>query len=277
MKGKILLPEADYRDFFQKVKYALNLMGKLRGNVEKPSIPELLRLLFSALTFVLDHCSDPGLAPSVEAPLLIQAAVDMLEDTLHQEDYSTWKNLGVAWNKTRAEYPDSHSVPPYIPVFSDGWLPPPLPGLSAPAEQAPATSHRDGTNHAPPFSAPVLMQALYEFRGRNPQELTVQRGDVLKVLDQQKKWWLVQNSQGEKGYIPSNILEPPGQGHGAQDAMSEGPPILHPRSTPAEVTAWLKDKGFSQLYVVPLASPGASLSPWAPTASQTPWWLTHVT
>ncbi|XP_068774276.1 epidermal growth factor receptor kinase substrate 8-like protein 3 isoform X2 [Struthio camelus] len=247
IKGKNLPPEADYRDFFQKVKYALNLMGKLRGNVEKPSIPELLHLLFTTLSFVLGHCPNSSLAPSVESPLLIQAAVDLLEDTLHQQDYSTWKNLGIAWNKTRAEYPDGDSVPAYTPVFSDGWLPPSLaqPGLSPPAEPAPATSHRDGPNLVPPPFPPVLMQAMYEFRGRNAQELTVQKGDTLQVLDQRKKWYLVQNSQGEKGYIPSNILEPLGQ-----DSMSQGsPPSLHNSSTPAEVTAWLKDKGFSQITV----------------------------
>nr|XP_009670871.1 PREDICTED: epidermal growth factor receptor kinase substrate 8-like protein 3 [Struthio camelus australis] len=231
IKGKNLPPEADYRDFFQKVKYALNLMGKLRGNVEKPSIPELLHLLFTTLSFVLGHCPNSSLAPSVESPLLIQAAVDLLEDTLHQQDYSTWKNLGIAWNKTRAEYPDGDSVPAYTPVFSDGWLPPSLAQPNALL--------------LPSQGRPVLMQAMYEFRGRNAQELTVQKGDTLQVLDQRKKWYLVQNSQGEKGYIPSNILEPLGQ-----DSMSQGsPPSLHPGSTPAEVTAWLKDKGFSQITV----------------------------
>ncbi|XP_009460020.1 PREDICTED: epidermal growth factor receptor kinase substrate 8-like protein 3, partial [Nipponia nippon] len=86
---------------------------------------------------------------------------------------------------------------------------------------------------------PGLARALYEFRGRNPQELSVRMGDTLQVLDQRKKWWLVQDSQGEKGYVPSNILEPLGQ----------GPPNLHPNSSPAEVTAWLKDKGFSRVTV----------------------------
>ncbi|XP_062450776.1 epidermal growth factor receptor kinase substrate 8-like protein 3 [Rhea pennata] len=191
----------------------------------------------------------PGPLPQAEpgalrgGPAAHAGAVDLLEDTLHPQDYSTWKKLGTAWTKTRAEYPESHLVPLYTPVFSDGWLPPP-------AEREPAVSHRDSPDHAPPFSAPVLAQALYEFRGRNAQELTVWKGDVLQVLDQRKKWWLVENSQGEKGYVPSNILEPPGQGGEEQDAMSQdASPTLHPGSPPAEVTAWLKDRGFSRITV----------------------------
>lgn len=50
---------------------------------------------------VLDHCPSPSLAPAVESPLLLPETVELLEKTLHQEDYRTWKNLGIAWNQTR--------------------------------------------------------------------------------------------------------------------------------------------------------------------------------
>ncbi|NXG40094.1 ES8L3 protein, partial [Dromaius novaehollandiae] len=176
------------------------------------------------------------------------------------EDYNTWKSLGMAWTKIRAEYPNGDSVPTYIPVFSDGWLPPLLaqPGVPPAAERVspgptapPAgAGGRTGGHSGPlcpcrsPLSTPPLMQALYEFQGRNTQELTVQRGEMLQVLDQRKKWWLVQNSLGEKGYVPSNILEPLGQD---ATASQSSPPTLHLRSPPAEVTAWLQDKGFSRM------------------------------
>lgn len=115
------------------------------------------------VTQVLDNCPNHRLAPAVDAPLLIPEAVELLEKTLHPQEYSTWKMLGIAWNKTRwalglhhrgglraappgwghptlgaahppppslcfgrAEYPNSEQVPPYIPTFSDGWLPPPM-------------------------------------------------------------------------------------------------------------------------------------------------------
>ncbi|NXL40773.1 ES8L3 protein, partial [Glaucidium brasilianum] len=188
------------------------------------------------------------------------------------DDYGTWKSLGIAWNKTRAEYPNGELVPGYIPVFSDGWLPPPMeqgqPGgaqhLPPPASvsstrsphspfsplpaQSPVTGRRDNAGQEAPFPAQGQVRALYEFQGRNPQELSIRMGDTLQVLDQRRKWWLVQDNRGEKGYVPSNILEPLGQDSGGgHSASQDPPPKLHPNSSPAEVTAWLKAKGFSRM------------------------------
>ncbi|KAM9255483.1 epidermal growth factor receptor kinase substrate 8-like protein 3 [Cariama cristata] len=243
MKNKDALPpKEDYTDFFQKVKYALNLVGRTHRQMEEPNPSELLHLLFTTLSFVLDHCPDPALAPAVEAPLLVPEAVELLEKTLPQDAHSTWKTLGIAWNKTRAEHPNGERVPRYIPVFSDGWLPPPL-------EQSPVTSRRDNPGQAAPFPAQRLARALYDFQGRNPQELSIRMGDTLEVLDEQKKWWLVQDSRGEKGHVPSNILEPLGSDGGGHSTSQDSPPKLYPDSSPAEVTAWLKDKGFSRITV----------------------------
>lgn len=58
-------------------------------------------LLLHCLQQVLDHCPSPSLAPAVEAPLLVPETVELLEKTLHQNNYSTWKSLGMAWNKSR--------------------------------------------------------------------------------------------------------------------------------------------------------------------------------
>ncbi|NWX67260.1 ES8L3 protein, partial [Promerops cafer] len=187
------------------------------------------------------------------------------------DDYRVWKSLGTAWNKSRAEYPNSALVPAYNPVFSDGWLPPVMkqerpgglqdtpppasvspthlrhPSLSLPPAQPPATGRRDNPSQVSPLPAQGLVRALYDFQARNSQELSVRKGDTLQVLDQQRKWWLVQDEWGDRGYVPGNILEPvPEPGH---SAGQDRPPTLQPNSSPAEVTAWLVDKGFSRITV----------------------------
>ncbi|KAM9481696.1 epidermal growth factor receptor kinase substrate 8-like protein 2 isoform 1-T1 [Clarias gariepinus] len=54
---------------------------------------------------------------------------------------------------------------------------------------------------------PKCVMIRYDFVARNSNELTVQKGEVLKVLDGEKQWWLVRNRNGHTGYVPCNVLE----------------------------------------------------------------------
>ncbi|NXK43658.1 ES8L2 protein, partial [Piprites chloris] len=135
------------------------------------------------------------------------------------DDYGTWKSLGTAWSRSRADHPNAALVPAYVPVFSDGWLPPPReqerqgglrdpsapasgpsarPLLSATPAQEPPPDWSDHP-HGPLDPAQGLFRALYDFQARNSQELSVRKGDTLQVLSRQKKWWLVQDERGDRG------------------------------------------------------------------------------
>uniref|UniRef100_A0A8C3XTJ6 SH3 domain-containing protein n=1 Tax=Chelydra serpentina TaxID=8475 RepID=A0A8C3XTJ6_CHESE len=248
----VLPPEPEYETCFQKIKYALNLLGKLKPKLQQPSAPDLVRLIFSTLSFILSNCPWPSLASSIVSPLLTEAAIDLLDESLEKKDCDTWQSLGKAWHTTRTEYPGGQFIPPYIPIFSDGWVPP-LPTHRENAthvERPPLGSQNHAASRAP-SSPPQLMQAMYEFQARNNKELTVVKGELLEILDQRKKWWLARNSAGERGYIPNNIVGPADQ-QPAENSMSQAPsrsPGLQMHSTPAEVTAWLRDMGFSKITV----------------------------
>ncbi|XP_053104275.1 epidermal growth factor receptor kinase substrate 8-like protein 3 [Hemicordylus capensis] len=250
-QGNEALPlQPEFKECFQKIKYSFNLLAKLEHTMQQPSAPEMIHLIFSTLSTILSNCPWAELAPAVALPLLIPSAIDLLSRSLDSAEQLTWRSLGAAWNLSRAEHPDGQSIPPYKPTFSDGWvLPEPIQKHNS---MDLTYSGNQNTFSDRASDPPQVMQAMYEFHARNSRELTVRKGDLLEVLDQRKKWWLARNTSGEKGYIPNNILEPLEQKPPKGDAMeqvSRGFPDLQPSSTPAEVTLWLRSKGFSKITV----------------------------
>nr|XP_044605209.1 epidermal growth factor receptor kinase substrate 8-like protein 3 isoform X4 [Equus asinus] len=263
------MTQAQYIDCFQKIKYSFNLLGKLAIRLQETSAPEFIHILFQTLDFILAQCPQPGLAAQVISPLLTPKAIDLLQSCLSSPENDLWKGLGVAWTTSRADW-TGNEPPPYQPTFYDGWQPP-KPSNQAPSgyQDSPSLRPRLGStshfaqeetyNYGPqpgdpnfrpssprPAKPALQMQVLYEFEARNPQELTVVQGEVLEVLDQSKRWWLVKNETGQSGYIPSNILEPLQSGTpGSQSQLPPRAPMLRLSSRPEEVTAWLQAENFS--------------------------------
>lgn len=81
-------------------------------------------------------------------------------------------------------------------------------------------------NYEPPKSQPKkYAKSKYEFTARNSSELSVQKDDILEILDDRKQWWKVRNASGDSGFVPNNILDivrAPESGLGRAD-----PPYTH--------------------------------------------------
>ncbi|XP_027433946.1 epidermal growth factor receptor kinase substrate 8-like protein 3 isoform X2 [Zalophus californianus] len=267
-KDQWVMTQAQYIDCFQKIKYSFNLLGKLAIWLQERNAPEFVHILFQLLDSILAQCPEPGLVAQVISPLLTPKAIDLLQSCLSPAESDFWKKLGVAWTTSGADW-TGIEPPPYQPTFYDGWQLP-EPSNQAPSGHQNSPSLRSGlgstsyfaqeeTQHGPQLGDPdhvpssprpvkpaLKMQVLYEFEARNPQELTVAQGEVLEVLDQSKRWWLVKNEKAQSGYIPSNILEP--LESGASRNQNQSPswaPMLRLSSTPEEVTAWLQAEHFS--------------------------------
>uniref|UniRef100_A0ACB8F4Q3 Uncharacterized protein n=1 Tax=Sphaerodactylus townsendi TaxID=933632 RepID=A0ACB8F4Q3_9SAUR len=247
---ELLPPELEFKDWFQKIKYSFNLLAKLEHSLQEPSAQDLLHLIFSTFSTILSSCPWTNLASAVDMPLLSPAAISLLKHSLNSDEQAIWKKLGDAWNLTRSEYPNGELIPPYNPVFSDGWVPPTPPQREEFLNINKARNRSQNTFSDRASDSPQLMQATVEFHARNHRELTVTKGELLEVLDQQKKWWLARNTSGVTGYIPNNILKPLDQKAPEGNSMGQvqkSIPELQPTSTPAEVTAWLKSNGFSNM------------------------------
>ncbi|KAL2104065.1 hypothetical protein ACEWY4_000933 [Coilia grayii] len=259
--GPNLPPVEEYFSFLQKIKYGFNLLGKLNGVINNPGTPDLVHAIFSMLTFVVPRYH-PEIPPSVLPPFLTEESLHLLSQVVTQEEHQLWQALGDCWHVPRHSWPNGDQVPPYTPVFYDGWEPPPpienwqqaRGGNQRQSQrfpprddmQQPPNQNQMGWNSPPPRSGepPLQMQVIYDFMARNSQELSVMKGDVVQVVDKTKQWWKVRNVRDEEGYVPQNVLEPM-----EEQREMRAPPSLNMSSKPVDVRAWLEYKGFSKLTV----------------------------
>uniref|UniRef100_A0A0P4VXZ2 SH3 domain-containing protein n=1 Tax=Scylla olivacea TaxID=85551 RepID=A0A0P4VXZ2_SCYOL len=118
-------PEREFVDIFQKFKLSFNLLAKLKAHIHDPNAPELVHFLFTPLALIVDASRDsnygPNLPGKVLSPLLTADAVELLTNCLTSRETEIWQSLGETWCIPRSSW--KYSVPPYQPVFSNGWAP----------------------------------------------------------------------------------------------------------------------------------------------------------
>lgn len=118
-------PELEFIDIFQKFKLSFILLAKLKHHIHDPNAPELVHFLFTPLALIVDASHDTKYAPNLPAkvvsPLLTQEAINLLMNCVTSKETELWHSLGDAWLIPREKW--KGKVPPYRPVFMDGWSP----------------------------------------------------------------------------------------------------------------------------------------------------------
>uniref|UniRef100_A0A8B9JLH6 SH3 domain-containing protein n=1 Tax=Astyanax mexicanus TaxID=7994 RepID=A0A8B9JLH6_ASTMX len=172
---------------------------------------------------------DAAVAAGVISPALTAGAVDLLQNNLNLQEHTLWSSLGPYWTQPRPAL--RGPVPPYAPVFLDGWK---LPESEAegwvdpvesqhkkdvekqkqemqkslqPVVPAVPSDELDGVGGGVP-QPERLYRCSYDFVARNSSELSVLQGETLEVMESSKRWWKCRNRFNEVGFVPFNILEP---------------------------------------------------------------------
>ncbi|KAL8176767.1 UNVERIFIED_CONTAM: hypothetical protein K2H54_038447 [Gekko kuhli] len=242
-------PEEEFADTLAKMKYSFSLLARLKSNIMNPSSEDLIHFLFGPLRMVVEASGGPEFASELRSPMLTLEAVTLLRSCLGEREVELWHSLGQNWTKARngqvtlviedfmtASIAGSSRVDiprdcaaSYTPTFQSGWEPPRLDAYGQPWEDPVEMQHRHEERRAQQ-SAPTIaanghkndikrVSCTYDFVARNSNELSVLQGEELEVLDDSKKWWKVQNSYGQIGYVPYNIITPvlTGDGNGPQN------------------------------------------------------------
>uniref|UniRef100_A0A3Q4BB95 SH3 domain-containing protein n=1 Tax=Mola mola TaxID=94237 RepID=A0A3Q4BB95_MOLML len=215
--------EDEFLDIFQKIKYSLSLLARLKPFITQPDAPELLHPIFLPLNLTVKTTGGPALGASVVSPAMTTGAISLLQEHLTNEDKELWTSLGPNWTMPCSQL--SVSAPPYSPVFLDGWQPKAYDSTGRPVEDPIESQHKqdvlresgqqdyarqaaEGTDEVLPPEGERLYCCSYDFVARNSSELSVLQGETLEVIESSKRWWKCQNRFDQIGFVPSNILEP---------------------------------------------------------------------
>uniref|UniRef100_A0A8B9JKR6 Uncharacterized protein n=1 Tax=Astyanax mexicanus TaxID=7994 RepID=A0A8B9JKR6_ASTMX len=140
---------------------------------------------------------DAAVAAGVISPALTAGAVDLLQNNLNLQEHTLWSSLGPYWTQPRPAL--RGPVPPYAPVFLDGWK---LPESEAEGWVDPVESQhkkdvekqkqevKEQTEH--------LLLLIYSYSNLS----------LSQVMESSKRWWKCRNRFNEVGFVPFNILEP---------------------------------------------------------------------
>ncbi|XP_035386252.1 epidermal growth factor receptor kinase substrate 8-like protein 1a isoform X1 [Electrophorus electricus] len=204
--------EPAFVDIYQKMKYSLILLDRLKMAIE-PSSEELLHHLFVPLGLMVKATGGPALGAGVSSPALSSGAVSLLQQNLTRAEKELWSSLGPNWTEPQSEPPshDSKAVPLYKPVFLDGWEPEACDTHDQSIQDTPGFPTQQMDEHEDSASSVITGQLYccsYDFVARNSSELSVLHGETLQVIDSSKRWWKCRNTYDEIGFVPSNILEP---------------------------------------------------------------------
>ncbi|XP_017283557.1 epidermal growth factor receptor kinase substrate 8-like protein 1a [Kryptolebias marmoratus] len=221
-------PEEDFINVFQKIKYSICLLDRLKSFISQPSAPELLHHIFVPLGLIVKTTGGPTLGASVVSPAMTSGAVSLLQGHLNKEEKELWTSLGTNWTSPCSSL--GKSVPLYSPVFLDGWKPQAYDSSGQQLEDPIQLQHKeeadrerrqgqnlqkqpppiaDGTDQIDGNGLPQkLYRCSYAFVARNSSELSVLHGETLEVLDSSKRWWKCRNRFDQIGFVPYNILEP---------------------------------------------------------------------
>ncbi|XP_037111841.1 epidermal growth factor receptor kinase substrate 8-like protein 1 [Syngnathus acus] len=214
--------QEEFVDLFQKIKYSFSLLDRLKSAITEPSAPELLHHIFIPLELMMKTTGGAQLGGSVVSPALTTGAISLLQEHLTAEEKRLWTELGPNWTSPCSEL--GVSVPPYSPVFLDGWQPQAFDSSGLPLEDPVESQHKRDSNVRSEHSAAGPVDEVegnglppagernyyctYDFVARNSSELSVLQGETLEVIESSKRWWKCRNRFDQIGFVPHNILEP---------------------------------------------------------------------